>query len=109
MAVDLYGSDSAVGQRLFINRIPFEVVGVLTICLALLAGAYLTINRNTDILGIKMSNEPISLSALLLFYGFLAAWVILVAYVVSLAARERNLRKELTRVRGLIEERERAR
>ena len=36
-----------------------------------------------------------------MFYGFLAAWVILVAYVVSLAARERNLRKELTRVRGL--------
>jgi putative ABC transport system permease protein len=30
VAVDLYGSDSAVGQRLFINRIPFEVVGVLT-------------------------------------------------------------------------------
>jgi len=44
-----------------------------------------------------------------MFYGFLAAWVILVAYVVSLAARERNLRKELTRVRSMIDERERAR
>jgi putative ABC transport system permease protein len=30
VAADLYGTDSAVGQRLFINRIPFEVVGVLT-------------------------------------------------------------------------------
>jgi putative ABC transport system permease protein len=30
VAADLYGVDSAVGQRLFINRIPFEVVGVLT-------------------------------------------------------------------------------
>jgi putative ABC transport system permease protein len=29
VAVDLYGADAAVGQRLFINRIPFEVVGVL--------------------------------------------------------------------------------
>ncbi|HEX7137070.1 MAG TPA: ABC transporter permease [Vicinamibacterales bacterium] len=29
VASDLYGTDSAVGQRLFINRIPFEVVGVL--------------------------------------------------------------------------------
>jgi putative ABC transport system permease protein len=29
IATDLYGSDSPVGQRLFINRIPFEVVGVL--------------------------------------------------------------------------------
>jgi putative ABC transport system permease protein len=30
VAADLYGIDSAVGQRLFINRIPFDVVGVLT-------------------------------------------------------------------------------
>ncbi|PYT20882.1 MAG: hypothetical protein DMG57_40670 [Acidobacteria bacterium] len=44
-----------------------------------------------------------------MFYGFLAVWVILVAYVVSLAARERNLKKELMRVRSLIDERERAR
>ena len=29
IATDLYGSDSPVGQRLFINRIPFDVVGVL--------------------------------------------------------------------------------
>jgi putative ABC transport system permease protein len=29
VASDLYGLESAVGQRLFINRIPFEVVGVL--------------------------------------------------------------------------------
>jgi putative ABC transport system permease protein len=30
VAVDLYGTDSAVGQRIFINRVPFDVVGVLT-------------------------------------------------------------------------------
>jgi putative ABC transport system permease protein len=30
VAIDLYGSDAAVGQRLFINRIPFDVVGVLS-------------------------------------------------------------------------------
>jgi putative ABC transport system permease protein len=30
VAADLYGIDSAVGQRLFINRVPFEVVGVLS-------------------------------------------------------------------------------
>ncbi len=30
VAADLYGIDSAVGQRLFINRIPFDVVGVLS-------------------------------------------------------------------------------
>jgi putative ABC transport system permease protein len=29
IATDLFGAESAVGQRLFINRIPFDVVGVL--------------------------------------------------------------------------------
>jgi putative ABC transport system permease protein len=29
VARDLYGDDSPVGERLFINRVPFEVVGVL--------------------------------------------------------------------------------
>jgi putative ABC transport system permease protein len=29
VAADLYGSGSAIGRRLFINRIPFDVVGVL--------------------------------------------------------------------------------
>lgn len=29
VAIDLYGPDSPIGKRLFINRVPFEVVGVL--------------------------------------------------------------------------------
>jgi len=41
-----------------------------------------------------------------LFYGFLAAWLIVLAYVVSIATRERRLRSELDRVRRMIEERE---
>ena len=44
-----------------------------------------------------------------MFYGFLAGWVILVAYVVSLAVRERNLRNELAQVRNMLEDRERGR
>jgi putative ABC transport system permease protein len=30
VAADLYGSATAIGQRLFINRVPFEVAGVLS-------------------------------------------------------------------------------
>lgn len=41
-----------------------------------------------------------------LFYGFLAAWLIVILYVVSIASRERKLRQELDRVKRLIEERE---
>ena len=38
-----------------------------------------------------------------MFYGFAAAFVILVIYVVSLALRERKLTHEIDRVRRMIE------
>ncbi len=38
-----------------------------------------------------------------MFYGFAAAFLILVVYVVSLALRERRLRSELDRVRRMVE------
>ena len=41
-----------------------------------------------------------------LFYGFLAAWLVVVIYVVSIAARERRLRAELDRVKRMIEDHE---
>lgn len=44
-----------------------------------------------------------------MFYGFLAAWLILVIYVVTLAARERSIRKELTRLRSMMDDREHTR
>lgn len=41
-----------------------------------------------------------------LFYGFLAAWLILIVYVVVIAARESKLRDEIERLRRMVEERE---
>ena len=38
-----------------------------------------------------------------MFYGFLAAWLIVVVYVVSLAMREGRLKRELDRVRRMVE------
>jgi CcmD family protein len=38
-----------------------------------------------------------------MFYGFLAAWLIVVVYVVSLAMRESRLKRELERVRRMVE------
>jgi len=49
-----------------------EVMGMSTICVALLFGAYLVMTGETSLLGIKMCSEPLSLSALLAFYGSLA-------------------------------------
>jgi ATP-binding cassette subfamily B protein/subfamily B ATP-binding cassette protein MsbA len=49
-----------------------EVSGVLIICLAILAGAYLVLNQETHLLGIPMSERPLTLGGLLVFYGLLA-------------------------------------
>lgn len=38
-----------------------------------------------------------------MFYGFFAAWSLVVFYVVMLALRERRLRRELDRVRQMVE------
>jgi CcmD family protein len=38
-----------------------------------------------------------------MFYGFFAAWAIIAVYVVLLGLRERKLRKELDRVRQMVE------
>lgn len=49
-----------------------EVMGMLTICLAILAGAYLVLNQSTHLMGIRMCHRPLDVNSLLVFYGFLA-------------------------------------
>ena len=39
-------------------------------------------------------------------YGFTAAWLIVIVYVISIALRERKLRQELDRVKRMVDERE---
>lgn len=41
-----------------------------------------------------------------LAYGLIAAWTILVVYVLTLAARERSLRRQLDNVQRMVEDRE---
>ena len=40
-----------------------------------------------------------------MFYGFLAAWLILVVYVLSLVSRERKITEQLKGLKGLLDER----
>ena len=42
-----------------------------------------------------------------MFYGFAAAWVVVVLYVLTLVSRERRLREEMGRLRNMIETGER--
>jgi len=37
-----------------------------------------------------------------MFYGFLAAWLVVIVYVISIALRERRLKAELDRVKVLV-------
>ena len=41
-----------------------------------------------------------------MFYGFTAAWLVVILYVISIALRERKLRAELDRVKRMVEDRE---
>ena len=46
-----------------------EAMGVGMICLGILSGAYLVLNQQTHLLGIKMCDRPLNLASLLVFYG----------------------------------------
>mgnify|MGYP005849640217 CR=1 FL=1 len=45
---------------------------------------------------------------LFLFYGFAAVWVLLAGYVLSLAAREKKLRRQLDTLKRMLEDREKS-
>lgn len=49
-----------------------ELLGIGVIALALVAGAYLVLNQETHLLGVRICDTPMSLGSLLLFYGLLA-------------------------------------
>jgi ATP-binding cassette subfamily B protein/subfamily B ATP-binding cassette protein MsbA len=48
-----------------------EILGIGAIAIALVAGAYLVLNQETHLLGIKISDRPLGLSAILIFYAML--------------------------------------
>jgi CcmD family protein len=45
---------------------------------------------------------------LFLFYGFAAVWILLAGYVLSLAAREKKLRRQLDTLKRMLEDREKS-
>lgn len=54
-----------------LTRVNTEVLGVGVICLAILAGGFLVLNQSTHLLGLRMTDRPLSFGALMVFYGFL--------------------------------------
>jgi ATP-binding cassette, subfamily B, bacterial MsbA len=50
-----------------------EILGVAAVIVALLAGAYLVLNRQTELFGIPMTSGPIEMETLIQIFGLLAA------------------------------------
>ena len=48
-----------------------ELLGMITVSLAILAGGYLVLNEQIMLFGIRMSDQPLSFSRVLMFFGFL--------------------------------------
>jgi subfamily B ATP-binding cassette protein MsbA len=67
----LYRKSMRVATLDSLTRVNTEVLGVGVICLAILAGGYLVLNQETHLLGLKMTDRPLSFGALMVFYGFL--------------------------------------
>ena len=53
-------------------RPTLETMGMIVICVAILAGAYLVLNEKTHLLGLRVTDRPLSISSMMLFFGFLA-------------------------------------
>ena len=48
-----------------------EMMGISAICSTILAGAYLVLNHQTDIFGMKICDRPLTLGELLVFYALI--------------------------------------
>jgi ATP-binding cassette, subfamily B, bacterial MsbA len=48
-----------------------ELVGITVVGLAILAGGYLVVKQKTDLFGLPMTNRPLSVNEVLMFFAFL--------------------------------------
>lgn len=53
------------------GRATAEVMGMTILCMAIITGAYLVLNKQTALFGIPIMNEPLSFSSLMFFYFML--------------------------------------
>lgn len=67
-----YHKANRIGWYDALTRPLTEVLGIGVICTAMLAGAYLVLNEQTHLFGIKLADQKLDLAMLILFYGMLA-------------------------------------
>ena len=69
---EYYKKSMRIGRYDALTRPLTEVLGIGTISVAMLAGAYLVLNQTTHIWFFRLADEPITLSMMFVFYGMLA-------------------------------------
>lgn len=69
---EFYRKSMRIARYDSLSRPLTEMMGILTIALAMLAGAYLVLAGETRLLGIQMCARPLDLESIFLFFGFLA-------------------------------------
>jgi ATP-binding cassette subfamily B protein/subfamily B ATP-binding cassette protein MsbA len=66
-----YGKSMKVAFYNTLARSSTEMLGIATVGLAILAGGYLVVNEETHLLGMKMTDQPLNVGQVLMFFGFL--------------------------------------
>ncbi|MFO0903795.1 MAG: ABC transporter ATP-binding protein [Pirellulales bacterium] len=72
VAHEMYSKSMRTSLYASLAKPVIEVLGVGMISMALVSGAYLVLNQETHLFGIRMCSRPLSFSTLLVFYGLLA-------------------------------------
>ncbi len=70
-AKDYYRKSMKIARYDSLSHPLTEIMGILTVCLALLAGAWLVLKGETRLLGIPLASRPLDISTLTTFYAFL--------------------------------------
>ncbi len=71
VATDVYRKSMKISFFGALARSNSEILGVLVIAMSALAGAYLVLNRETHLLGMRLCTTPMSPSEVMLFFAFL--------------------------------------
>ncbi len=71
VARDVYKKSLWISFYGALSRMNNEVLGVCMISLSVLGGGYLVLNNEEHLFGIRMCSEPMSISAIFVFYAFL--------------------------------------
>ena len=101
---EYYGKAMKVVQVDALTSPTTELLGMLSICIALLPGAYLVLRDTTHIWGVRLSTAPMSVSQLMLLYSLLAGTIDPIRKLSSVYAKLKRSAAGADRIFALIDQ-----